>query len=100
MMKKLSGALRWGRQERVTRRHSQTCSVAQCSATPLVTVASKGSAVTLMCNVHARQWVGSERCWRVAEDGTAGIEARLTSWTRDMRGEAGPPALQPSLHSL
>lgn len=84
----------------MTRRHSQTCSVAQCSALPVLTVASRGSTVTLMCAGHARQWVGSERCWRVAEDGTAGIEGRLSSWTRDMGDEARPSALQPSLHSL
>jgi hypothetical protein len=64
---------------------TQACCVTGCAASCLVTVASRPSTTTMMCLGHARQWVDSDGCWRIAEDAAGGIEANLSSWIRARR---------------
>jgi len=76
----------------------ERCCVPGCAATLLIPVAGRGSAKTMMCQGHARQWVASDLCWRIAEDATGALEANLISWTQARRRPVRPG--QPSLRAV
>jgi len=79
---------------------ADACGVSGCAAAALVTVASHGSARTMMCGPHARRWVAWDGCWRVAEDTTGGIETRLGHWLAGAQASGSEASWRQSLRAL